>query len=132
MLPVKQGVTQTGEREEMSKLVSTLRRHLQWKARAGIRVLPKGRPGDVGLAEVGSKEALSSNWMGGLEGNLFSDYATAYEAKSLEELRAAIGDCRRCKLWPGRTHLVFGVGNPQAQVMFVGEGPGREDRKSVV
>ncbi len=127
MLPVKQGVTQTGEREEMSKLVSTLRRHLQWKARAGIRVLPKGRPGDVGLAEVGSKEALSSNWMGGLEGNLFSDYATAYEAKSLEELRAAIGDCRRCKLWPGRTHLVFGVGNPQAQVMFVGEGPGRDE-----
>jgi len=46
---------------------------------------------------------------------------------SLEELRAAIGDCQRCKLWHGRTHLVFGVGNPKAKVMFVGEGPGREE-----
>jgi DNA polymerase len=62
-----------------------------------------------------------------MEGGLFSDYAAAYQARSLEELRTAIGDCRRCKLWPGRTHLVFGVGNPQAKLMFVGEGPGRDE-----
>ncbi|OGP97291.1 MAG: DNA polymerase [Deltaproteobacteria bacterium RBG_16_55_12] len=65
--------------------------------------------------------------LGGLEGNLFSDCAPASQAKSLEELRAAIGDCRRCKLWPGRTHLVFGVGNPKAKLMFIGEGPGRDE-----
>ena len=122
MLSVKQAVIGNGEREELRKIVSTLRRHLQRKASAGIRVLPKGRP-----VEVSSKEAPSSHWMGGLEGNLFSDHAAAYEAKSLAELRAAIGDCHRCKLWSGRTHLVFGVGNPQAQVMFVGEGPGRDE-----
>jgi len=46
------------------------------------------------------------------------------------ELRAEIGDCRRCKLAPGRTQIVFGVGNPEAALMFVGEGPGRdEDRQ---
>ncbi len=49
------------------------------------------------------------------------------QAKSLEELRAAIGDCQRCKLCSGRTHLVFGVGNPNAKLMFVGEGPGRDE-----
>jgi DNA polymerase len=48
-------------------------------------------------------------------------------ADTLETLRAEIGDCRRCKLWPGRTHLVFGVGNPRARLMFVGEGPGRDE-----
>jgi uracil-DNA glycosylase family 4 len=48
-------------------------------------------------------------------------------ADTLETLRAEIGDCQRCKLWPGRTHLVFGVGNPQAKLMFVGEGPGRDE-----
>ncbi len=48
-------------------------------------------------------------------------------ADTLEALRAEIGDCRRCKLWPGRTHLVFGVGDPHAKLMFVGEGPGRDE-----
>jgi uracil-DNA glycosylase len=46
---------------------------------------------------------------------------------TLEALRAEIGDCRRCKLCQGRTNVVFGVGNPQAEVMFVGEGPGRDE-----
>jgi DNA polymerase len=41
-----------------------------------------------------------------------------------------IGDCRLCPLGNTRTRLVFGVGNPQARVMFVGEGPGyMEDRE---
>lgn len=48
-------------------------------------------------------------------------------ATTLEELRAAIGDCTRCKLAGGRTNLVFGVGNPSARLMFVGEGPGRDE-----
>lgn len=49
---------------------------------------------------------------------------------SLEGLRGAIGDCRRCKLAPHRTNLVFGVGNPRARLVFVGEAPGRdEDRQ---
>ena len=46
---------------------------------------------------------------------------------TLEALRAEIGDCRRWKLCHGRTNIVFGVGNPQAEVMFVGEGPGRDE-----
>jgi DNA polymerase len=48
-------------------------------------------------------------------------------AQTLEELRAELGDCQRCKLSKGRTHIVFGVGNPQATLMFVGEGPGRDE-----
>jgi len=47
--------------------------------------------------------------------------------RSLEELRAFIGDCRRCKLAPHRTHLVFGVGNPRSRLVFVGEAPGRDE-----
>ena len=46
--------------------------------------------------------------------------------RTLEELRAHIGDCQRCKLAPHRTHLVFGVGNPRARLVFVGEAPGRD------
>lgn len=48
-------------------------------------------------------------------------------AGRLIALRAEIGDCTRCKLHAGRTNLVFGVGNPEATLMFVGEGPGADE-----
>lgn len=47
----------------------------------------------------------------------------------LEDVRNDIGDCTRCKLCRGRTNIVFGVGNPQADLVFVGEGPGAEEDK---
>ena len=47
---------------------------------------------------------------------------------ALERLRGeVIGDCRRCRLCEGRTKLVFGVGDPHARLMFVGEGPGADE-----
>lgn len=46
---------------------------------------------------------------------------------SLEEIRAVLGDCRLCELCLTRTNIVFGVGNPHARVMFVGEAPGRNE-----
>ncbi len=45
----------------------------------------------------------------------------------LEELRQEIGDCKRCRLHKTRTNLVFGEGNPDARLMFVGEAPGEEE-----
>ena len=46
---------------------------------------------------------------------------------ALEEIRAVMGDCRLCELCQTRTNIVFGVGNPHARVMFVGEAPGRNE-----
>ena len=46
---------------------------------------------------------------------------------TLEEVRARLGDCRRCPLCDGRKSLVFGVGNPAARLVLVGEAPGREE-----
>lgn len=46
---------------------------------------------------------------------------------SLDEIRAVVGDCHACPLGETRTNLVFGCGNPHARVMFVGEGPGRNE-----
>ena len=42
-------------------------------------------------------------------------------------IRRDLGECTRCKLSGGRTKLVFGVGNPAAELMFVGEGPGADE-----
>lgn len=49
------------------------------------------------------------------------------QAEELKNIREEIGDCKRCKLCEKRTQIVFGVGNPRAQLMFVGEGPGRDE-----
>lgn len=46
---------------------------------------------------------------------------------SLYELERLLGDCTRCKLHQGRTNIVFGEGNPGAKLIFIGEGPGRDE-----
>jgi uracil-DNA glycosylase family 4 len=46
---------------------------------------------------------------------------------SLSELEGVTKGCTRCRLHRGRTHVVFGVGNPEAELMFVGEAPGRDE-----
>src|SRR5215469_11922817 len=46
---------------------------------------------------------------------------------ALRAIREDIGDCTRCRLHKGRTNLVFGVGNVNADIMFVGEGPGADE-----
>lgn len=46
---------------------------------------------------------------------------------SLAEIRAVLGDCHLCPLGETRNQLVFGVGNPHARVMFVGEAPGKNE-----
>jgi uracil-DNA glycosylase family 4 len=49
---------------------------------------------------------------------------------TLQDLSLDLKDCRRCRLASGRTQVVFGVGNPHASIMFVGEAPGfYEDRQ---
>jgi DNA polymerase len=49
--------------------------------------------------------------------------------ESLDEVRARLGDCRRCPLCEGRSTIVFGDGNPDADILFIGEGPGAEEDK---
>jgi DNA polymerase len=51
----------------------------------------------------------------------------AGERRTLEQVRAHLGDCTRCPLHSGRKKLVFGDGNPNAELMFVGEGPGEQE-----
>jgi DNA polymerase len=45
----------------------------------------------------------------------------------LKSLREEIGDCKRCRLSKGRTNIVFGEGNPDTRLMFIGEAPGKEE-----
>ena len=113
---------ENSDSEELAILATSLRRHLERRQRVGIRTLARETPLEVKPALAGK-----DNLLGGTVDDLFAENSAALQTQSLEELRAAIGDCQRCKLCSGRTNLVFGVGNPHAALMFVGEGPGRDE-----
>ena len=63
---------------------------------------------------------------------MISEAPSFGENPTLDGVRAALGDCTRCRLHEGRNQLVFGDGDPDADIMFVGEGPGAdEDRQGL-
>lgn len=113
----------SNEAEEIDVIVTSLRRQLERRQRAGIHVLSRAKvvmpPKQVVFDDV---KVVSSPEEEDLAGA-----SPVAQVSSLDDLRAAIGDCRLCKLCSGRTHIVFGVGNPRAKLMFVGEGPGRDE-----
>ncbi len=93
----------------MAVAATSLRSCLEQYRAAGIHVLPASAPAGVADAAVPAGDGDTG------------------PASDLGQLREVLGDCRRCGLWQGRTHIVYGVGNPDADVMFVGEGPGRDE-----
>ena len=66
----------------------------------------------------------AQGWQGGA---LLAADSTDQLPLSLPQLEAQVTQCTQCRLHRGRTHVVFGVGNPQADLMFVGEAPGRDE-----
>jgi uracil-DNA glycosylase family 4 len=107
--------------DELATLVNSLRRHLQRQQRRGIRFVARPEVAMMTPAAVESKKPVDH------APERKSGQPDKPNVTSLEELRDDIGDCRRCKLHSGRTHVVFGIGNPNAKLMFVGEGPGRDE-----
>jgi DNA polymerase len=132
-------------RSALREVLRSLTAHVEWQRDCGAPWLPRGgrrqgaaapaaavaaaSPADPVAAPMERRAtpapaaAVSTN-------DLFADPGVQ-KATTLDELRAHIGDCQRCKLAGlGRSTIVFGVGNPTAQLMFVGEGPGAdEDRQ---
>ena len=58
---------------------------------------------------------------------LIGEAAPWGDEPTLDAVRSALGECTRCRLSEGRSRIVFGDGNPHAELMFVGEGPGAEE-----
>jgi DNA polymerase len=98
--------------DELRDLVSGFRQHLQWRARGGAVWAPAGTRAAGAAATDGADRAAIGG--GG-------------KAALLAQVRQDLGDCTRCKLHATRTHIVFGVGDPEAPLMFVGEAPGADE-----
>lgn len=83
------------------------------------------RMGCTGFDPPAEAVAMTKRWESG-------ETAGGAGGETLEAIRAELGDCRRCRLCERRTRIVFGEGNSDARIFFVGEGPGaEEDRQGI-
>lgn len=118
--------------DELAEILRDVRAHAQWLLDSGEKTV-LAQAGEVKLvrpvaarpqpiarpapAPVSLRPATAPQPM----------IAKPAPAKTLEQIRAELGDCKRCKLCSGRKSIVFGVGNPSAELVFVGEGPGENE-----
>ncbi len=79
------------------------------------------------VSNQGVKRAEPFERITNIGGSSRSRSSNSHKEAMLNALRDEIGDCQRCKLSKGRTHIVFGEGNANARIMFIGEAPGREE-----
>ena len=91
----------SAEAEELRELIQQARAHLRRQQRLGIERLHVAWPERRGLVPAPSL--------------------------TLTQVREELGECTRCKLHTGRKHIVFGVGDPNAWLVFVGEAPGADE-----
>ena len=96
--------------DNISQLASDLLTHVVSLRDSGLLSLPR--------AEVASEDPVAAST------------GAAANRESLAEIRADLGDCQRCRLSRGRQQIVFGSGNPDARILFVGEGPGKDEDES--
>lgn len=87
-------------------------------------------PNDIFQDQIEAIQAVK-NSLAHLQDNAISSFpikqSRPEQGASLEMIRAELGDCKRCRLCETRTNIVFGVGNPKARLMFIGEGPGHDE-----
>ena len=105
--------------------VTGISRDRAWRTRGD----ESGLSGEEGRDEVRGEDPAAP---GAERGAPTDSHGAGRGSGRLAELRDELGECTRCKLHATRTTLVFGVGNADADLMFVGEAPGRdEDRQGI-
>lgn len=109
------------DRDELLAIARQAKEHLAWLERGGVTGLPKDsvapRPTATPEAIVATPKETAAPKPAG-------------PRLSLTAIREELGDCQRCKLAGKRTNIVFGVGNPDAPLVFVGEAPGADEDRT--
>ena len=103
---------------EFQQTVQAVANYLRFCREIGIKEIPVQRV---------QKEKTDKKQSAVLPSQISSETSSV---QTLSQIRKELGDCTRCKLFETRNSIVFGEGNPNAKLMFIGEGPGRdEDRQ---
>ena len=104
---------------EFYETAQALENYLRFCKEIGIGELPAGFA--AGGTEIEDTEKNGTALLSDRRGSRGSSVQT------LSEIREELGDCTRCRLCETRKNIVFGEGNPRARLVFVGEGPGRDE-----
>jgi uracil-DNA glycosylase family 4 len=109
-------------RGEVRELIAAFRTHLEARGRSGALGVPLGPSPRARPAAEAEPPATSAAVVAAAPAA-----AHAGGAAALQVVRDELGDCTRCKLSGGRKNIVFGRGNPDADLVFVGEAPGADE-----
>ena len=115
--------------EELRALVGQLRTNLEARGRSGLVgvVVTRGAPRTAAPAPAGLVEHVNEHVHEHVNEHEDGGGKAKTGKAGLKVVRDELGDCKRCKLAPSRTNLVYGVGNPDAELVFVGEAPGADE-----
>ncbi len=114
-------------RDELLQLARQVKEHAAWLERGGVVGVPKPKTqSTVDNRQPIARAASAPAAVAGAS-------ATAEQGtggRGLQVVRDELGDCQRCKLRSKRTNIVFGVGNPDAALVFVGDAPGADEDRT--
>ncbi len=112
-------------RDELLALARQVKEHAAWLERGGVAGVPRRPlPAKAGPARSAAVPAAPPSAVPA------APPSAGVGAAALAVVREELGDCTRCKLAPKRTNIVFGVGNPDAPLVFVGEAPGADEDRT--
>jgi DNA polymerase len=109
---------------QLSALVAAARECLAELVEEGVESAPVRAPA---AAPAPAREVRAAPSPAPATGELFGAEPAFAGRPTLEEVRRQLGECTRCRLHEGRRQIVFGEGNPDAELLFVGEGPGEQE-----
>lgn len=104
-----------------TKIAEDIKAVLEFYQALGFERLP------IKTVDSSQYSGVSKNQKQSAISSRITNLTSSEKIVALKTLREEIGDCQRCKLSKGRTNIVFGEGNVDAEVMFIGEGPGMEE-----
>jgi uracil-DNA glycosylase len=123
---------------ERKMIAEQIARHLEFYRDLGVRWIARGQAAKSGAGAAANTAAAPGGAVPAVRSSpsavsrAFASTRSMFDAvpqmnETLEQIREDLGDCRRCKLALGRRNIVFGSGNPRAELMFVGEAPGADE-----
>jgi DNA polymerase len=107
---------------EFLDIVAQVKTHLEYRRALGVSFVERSSLGGPRVAASDASKVNPVQTVSLLAGKPFVSQSNALAA-----VREELGDCTRCKLHRGRKNIVFGEGDPNAALVFVGEGPGQEE-----
>jgi len=120
--------------QELLEIVTQVRTHLEYQKALGVTVVESlavpasaGAPAPVSQLVVKPVKAAEPTVQEPVKKESTVAPSPPASSLTLTAVREELGECTRCKLSKGRNAIVFGEGNPEARLVFIGEGPGQEE-----